>query len=587
MTAAPIILGHAGEQPLELDLDRLIGSHLGIVANAGGGKSGLIRRLLEQTHGRIQHIVLDIEDEFYSLRERYDYVIAGGDGDAPATVDNAAALARGALEHGFSLICQLNDLGGAGAREFVDAFLSAMLTAPRDLWRPCLIVIDETQRFDADSIRMLTERGRKRGFTAILASQRLPKIDANIRGDLNNWIMGRVGQSLDRRIMADQLGMTKAGERELASIQPRHFWAMGPALSPDPVLFEVADVETTMVRPGQAKVPTPPPPEALRQILAGLAVPAQSEDEIKAAIVDMVDNGVIGGEVDRLRSRVADLQTERDSLREMVDRKNKRIEAAEAERDRLHTVIGGYQRAFEAQAGILADISWPSVPRKDGTMPHEPLVIPPVVPAPNSPAPVANEGDRHEVAQDIPHPVGEGRRPSDSRRPSTDEGIPPRWQRILDAIAWAHRMLKSDAVERNIVAWFAGTSPKSSGYQNDLGAMRTRGLICYPGSGLLALDNEGKALANWPTTPPTKQALLDAIKSNLEPRFCRILDALWARRDPAKLNHLEPMRRPDLAETIGVSASSSGFQNDLGKLRTLGLIDYPERGMVGLGKVLR
>jgi hypothetical protein len=47
----PIILGHAGEQPLELDLDRLVGSHLGIVANAGGGKSGLIRRLLEQTHG--------------------------------------------------------------------------------------------------------------------------------------------------------------------------------------------------------------------------------------------------------------------------------------------------------------------------------------------------------------------------------------------------------------------------------------------------------------------------------------------------------------------------------------------------------
>lgn len=203
--AEPITLGHVGEQLLELDLDRLVGSHLGIVANAGGGKSGLIRRLLEQTHGHIQHIVLDIEDEFYSLRERFDYVIAGGDGDAPATPENAAALAIGALEHGFSLICQLNDLGGLVAREFVDAFLSAMLSAPQRLWRPCLVVIDETQRFDADSIRMLTERGRKRGFTAVLASQRLPKIDANIRGDINNWIMGRVGQSLDRNIMADQL----------------------------------------------------------------------------------------------------------------------------------------------------------------------------------------------------------------------------------------------------------------------------------------------------------------------------------------------------------------------------------------------
>ncbi len=36
----PIILGHAGSEPLEIDLDRLVGSHLGIVANAGGGTFG-------------------------------------------------------------------------------------------------------------------------------------------------------------------------------------------------------------------------------------------------------------------------------------------------------------------------------------------------------------------------------------------------------------------------------------------------------------------------------------------------------------------------------------------------------------------
>jgi hypothetical protein len=380
----PIILGHAGEQPLELDLDRLVGSHLGIVANAGGGKSGLIRRLLEQTHGRIQHIILDIEDEFYSLRERFDYVIAGGDGDAPATVDNAAALARGALEHGFSLICQLNDLGGEGAREFVHAFLSAMLMAPRDLWRPCLIVIDETQRFDADSIRMLTERGRKRGFTAVLASQRLPKIDANIRGDLNNWIMGRVGQSLDRRIMADQLGMTKAGERELAGIQPRHFWAMGPALSADPVLFEVADVSTTMVRPGQAKVPTPPAPEALREILAGLAA-APADDEAGAALLTTPPHYGQAAEIAELKRRIAELEAERDEWTIERGVGQQQLDELQREVDRLHGVIAAYQRGFEAQAGILADISWPSVPRKDGTMPHEPRVIPPVV-APPEPA---------------------------------------------------------------------------------------------------------------------------------------------------------------------------------------------------------
>lgn len=277
----PAILGHSGNGEIAVDLDRLVGSHMAIVANAGGGKSGAIRRLLETTHGHIQHIVLDIEDEFYTMRQTYDYVIAGGEGgDVPAKPENAAALATAALTHGFSMIVQMNDLGSDGAADFVDRFLSAMLSAPQELWHPVLVVIDETQRFDPASIRMLTERGRKRGFTAVLASQRLPKIDANIRGDINNWIMGRVGQSLDRRIMADQLGFSaREATEHLQRIQPRHFWAFGPALADEPVLFRVGDVETTMVKPGQGKVATPPPPEAMRSILAGLAVSKESSDD--------------------------------------------------------------------------------------------------------------------------------------------------------------------------------------------------------------------------------------------------------------------------------------------------------------------
>jgi len=104
------ILGTAGDAPLTLDLTALVGGHLGIVANSGGGKSGLLRKLLEITRGHIQQIVLDSEDEFYTLRQAGDYVIAGGDGgDAAATAANAGDLAIATLEHGFDLIAQIND----------------------------------------------------------------------------------------------------------------------------------------------------------------------------------------------------------------------------------------------------------------------------------------------------------------------------------------------------------------------------------------------------------------------------------------------------------------------------------------------
>lgn len=340
--------------PLELDLDALIGSHLCVAANSGGGKSGAIRKLLELTHGHVQHVILDAEDEFYTIRERYDYVIAGGEeGDTPATVANAGGLALASLEHGFSLIAQINDLG-EGAADFIAGFLDALITAPRDLWRPLLVVIDEAQRFApagsageaTTAIKALLQRGRKRGFTAVLATTRISELNAGVRGLCNNWMLGLVGQALDRRTAADQLGFgpSSAEARGLQSLERRQFWGFGPALSRQPVLFRVADVETTPVRPGQAKVATPPAPEALRDILAGLATsPAAPEATVGPA--DGV--GAAGepdgrdAEIERLRARLAAAEQGRDQVRDEVYRLSARLAAVRAALDTEIPAQGG------------------------------------------------------------------------------------------------------------------------------------------------------------------------------------------------------------------------------------------------------
>src|SRR5581483_6315261 len=81
-----------------IDLTRLIESRLLIQANSGGGKSWVIRRLLEQSHGKVQQIVIDLEGEFSTLREKFDYVLAGKGGDTPADPRSAAMLAKKLLE---------------------------------------------------------------------------------------------------------------------------------------------------------------------------------------------------------------------------------------------------------------------------------------------------------------------------------------------------------------------------------------------------------------------------------------------------------------------------------------------------------
>src|SRR6266849_8842621 len=90
-----------------IDLSTLIDTRLLVQANSGGGKSWLLRRLLEQSHGKVQQIAIDMEGEFSTLREKYDYILAGKEGDTPADPKSAGLLARKLLELQASAIIDL------------------------------------------------------------------------------------------------------------------------------------------------------------------------------------------------------------------------------------------------------------------------------------------------------------------------------------------------------------------------------------------------------------------------------------------------------------------------------------------------
>ncbi len=564
--SGPLAFGTADGVPIELDLDRLIGSHACVIANAGAGKSGLLRRLIETTHGRIQQIVLDVEDEFYTLREKLDFVIAGGDGaDAPAGVANAAALARAALEHNFNMVVQLNDLGPEGAPAFVGDFLESLIAAPRDLWRPLLVVLDEAHRFApqegstaaSHGVHALTAQGRKRGFTAILATQRLAKIDANVRGDVNNWLLGRVGQSLDRRKAADTLGFSpsSAEARGLQGLAPRTFWGFGPAIAPVPIQMIVADVETTPVRPGQAKLPTPPAPEALRAILTGLTAPAPPvADTIPADPAAAFERGADAGAALKKRDdRIRQLETELGDAKAelMVERAYR--ERAAGDFDAIATLAA---TAAET-ARILA------TPRATGkAKPAEAKDRSPSVP-------VTLGGGEAAVTTPAASPSGAA---------AAVGGLPPRRIKLLQKLQLARALFKTDAPHRPVIAWLAGTSPSSSTFEKDCGALRTAGLVTYPIVGTISPTPAGEAIAGPVPKKRSFGELREAICAQLPPRRDRLLRILFDRVE---------LSRADLAEAAGVSADSSTFEKDLGAMRTIGLVTYPDKGVVALAEIYR
>lgn len=146
-------------------------------------------------------------------------------------------------------------------------------------------------------------------------------------------------------------------------------------------------------------------------------------------------------------------------------------------------------------------------------------------------------------------------------------------QRILDALAW-FAAFGIDAPDRVAAACIAGSSSKSSSYTNNLGALRSAGLIEYPaGGGTVALTEAGRKVADIPEMEQTAETLQHAALAAVTGPQARILYAL-IKAYPRMLD------RQALADASGASAGSSSFTNNLGALRTLGFIDYPRSGEV-------
>ena len=151
-------------------------------------------------------------------------------------------------------------------------------------------------------------------------------------------------------------------------------------------------------------------------------------------------------------------------------------------------------------------------------------------------------------------------------------------QRILDALAWLSA-IGIDKANKVQLAFLADQSPRSSGYSNNLGALRSAGLIGYPAPNEVALTPDGSAAASAPSAPATTDELQERIQSKL-PR------SQWAILKVLIDQYPNEMTKDDLAAAANQSPTSSGYSNNLGAMRSLGLIDYPSPGRVKAQPIL-
>lgn len=523
----------------EIDLDTLIDTRLLVQANSGGGKSWLIRRLLEQSHGKVQQIVIDVEGEYSTLREKYDYILASKEGDIPADPKSAALLARKLLELNVSAIIDIYELNPYDRKHFVKLFLDSMVDAPKSLYHPVMVVIDEAHFFcpekgqseASDSVISLCSKGRKRGFCAVLATQRLSKLHKDAAAECNNKLIGRTGLDIDMKRASEELGFTsKEQYLSLRGLDAGEFFAFGPAISKEILKLKVGDVVTTHPKAG-ARIMTEkpvPPTKKMKDILSKLSdIPKEAQKEIDTLEVLKRENFELKTQIRRAGNTEAKIDhKELDAIR-----REHKIQIENMSSDLLKNLDGFLEKISNESNDLRMTIVNSSFPAKILNTPslRDSIII-----------------DKKSRLQNQDYNV-------------STKSLTGGAKRMVQVLASRYPMKFS----KSQLATLSHLSPRSGTYGTYLSFLRSGGLIEFEND-LIGITELGlQQLGN--DIPVKQESPIEMWKSNLTGGARRMFEILIDKAPNG-------ISREQLAIESGLEATSGTFGTYLSMLRGNGLI---------------
>lgn len=572
---------------------------LAIVARRGRGKTYAGSVLAEEMLKVGQQVaVIDPMDVWFGLRSSADgkgdgfpVVIFGGDhGDVALTPSMGKQVADFLVGEEISAVIVPDFETNQDVVDFMTAFLDRLLKQNRE---PLHLFFDEAEAFAPErpakyetrmlgAMGRLIKRGRVRGLGATLITQRTASINKNVLSQAGGLLIMALSSPWDRAPVEKWMASNGTPEQmeelkdDLASlpIGGGYFW------HPDWDIFQRIKIRKRETFDSSA---TPEPGQKQK-------APKKLSDIDREKVARQFAQAVERAKADdpeELRRRIAELERK---LREVPKGKTvtETVEIPVIESERLDVLVSlvsdveelsaSFEDPLRAFSGELQELLSPLTNQLSeiGSQLEQwktPMAGKQGVPT-GSGSPVRAHDQRERSAL---VPPTRSRRVSPALPPSSDE-ISRSQQKILDMLAWLEGVGIQPA-SKTQVALFVGHSPTSGGYANNLGRLRSVGLIDYPHPGTVELTSEGRSRARPPDIPPTTEALHGQVMGLVSRSQAAILELLiWA--------YPEAISKQEIAERIGASPTSGGFANNLGRLRSLGLINYPRAGYAGAESVL-
>lgn len=557
---------------------------IAVIAKKRMGKSYTARRIGEQLlQAGQQVVVIDPKGDWWGIRAAANgkdpglpVVILGGEhGDVPLEASAGETIAHLVVEEHVSAVLDLSQLRKHEIATFMAMFLEHVyhLKAREQHRTPMMLVIDEAdaiapQKPAPNELRMLgaasdiVRRGGQRGIGCMMVTQRSAVLSKDVLTQTQMLVVLRTIAPQDIKAMGEWVKAHGTPEQfdtlmeSLPSLPRGDAWFWSPGWPTEAGIFmrtRVAKIETF----DSGKTPD----AGEKRIDPKMAIGTIDIDAVRRHMTETLRR-VSDNDPAQLRARIADLdrQLKRQGVaapaaveREVVELSvlyDRHLEKFEAAGDKVTAAI---QEMRDHLAQLPAQQGRAGQSRIVKTFPR---------PAP----PVAQAAAKTVRAPDEP-------RIADMRAE-----LATSQQRVLDALAW-FEALGIGEPSREALAPLAGTRATSGGFKNNLGALRSSSLISYPTDGRVSLTGDGRACANAPRFEFTNEALQEAVLAQVTTAQVDIVRQLIAA-------YPNSLTRSDLAGTIGVSETSGGFKNNLGALRTMGVLDYPGPGLVVATEIL-
>lgn len=560
----------ATEENVSININTLIRTRGLIQASSGGGKSWIIRRLLEQTNGKVQQIVIDLDGEFETLREKFDYLLIAKNGDIPADIKTADLMARRLLELGVSAIIDISELKHHERTLYVKRFLDSLINAPKKLWHPCLVIVDEAHQFcpqgaksdSASSVIDLMTRGRKRGFCGILATQRISKLNKDASAEGRNRFIGLAVQDVDRKRASEELGFTaKEDEISLRKLDDGEFFLFGPAISKEVIKVKVGGVQTTHpdVSKEDLKLEPTKTPKAIEKILKSVAdIEKEAEEELKT--------------IEDYKKRVSELKREITLTKKGVSPQQVKVDSKALEKAREF----GFKECEKQYLVILKDLEndskklkfWYEKEIKD--LENKLNSIRKVL---------GNEVVK--IDRDFPEikPMAKPLIPvPESNSSVTDRSLISNESEINNGLGICAKKIYSflfnnpdKEYSKQQLGAITGYSHKSGGFNNSLYRLNAMSLISRNKNNVKIKEMDANLAGEYDYS-------ISALISKLPVCPRKIYQLLLD-------NPYQEFSKEEIAESTGYSAGSGGFNNGLYRLNNLGLIER-ENNMIKLNPAI-